>query len=677
MPAQVVSHDEEPAFKKRKVRKGTQSCWECKKRKVRCIWTLPSKTTCDNCTRRKTACISQEHPDEADFHSEKSSLGVEARLSRVEDLLERLINNNNNTSSDNPLNHTPEDDFPDTVQTSIPTPTSIFTPPLPSKHTSLFQTLISAWPTQPDLDLICNLPIGLSTHLHMNLCTPSATLLAQKPQTSSSPVDMLRLPLPDAHPMLFARKLLVLGSLLQGSISASRVPREQRDHFTEIKERAVDTADRVMLRDDELVACVEGVECMMMLAMIQNYDGKLHRAWVSARRAATFVQMLGLHRKTGRIVDPRGVDAQQLCYRIVEMDRYLSITLGLPQSSLESSALGDKEMALCAPVDRMARLQVIVAGRILSKPPSLRDVIELDKLLQESASLMPSQWWLVPDYSAGHSSLLDPTHEVSRTMYQFSFFHLVIRVHLPYMLCSETDGSSKATAVHASREILARYMAFRAWNPGHYYCRGVDFISFFALTVLCLAHIDSRNSKKGPGTTLAHSRPSDRATMERTLQILESMEDDATAEKLSKIMQHVLDVEAASAGGVEYNASTAESEDDGATECDGDFLDGNKDRLQLHIPYFGMINLQRRIVARSTGRTTMGEGHSADGDSAVDQGQQSLEWDNQWSQLGSSADFGELDDWTLQSVNQGLFSSLFSGVDGEDASHSIWPISNI
>ena len=89
---------------------------------------------------------------------------------------------------------------------------------------------------------------------------------------------------------------------------------------------------------------------------------------------------------------------------------------------------------------------------------------------------------------------------------------------------------------------------------------------------------------------------------------------------------------------------------------------------------FGMINLQRKVVARSSCRTTMGEGHSVDEGSAVDQGQQVFEWDDQWSQLCSSADFGELDDWTLQSVNQGLFSSLFSGVDGEDVSLSTWPI---
>jgi hypothetical protein len=630
-------------------------------------------------------CISQEYPDVADSQREKSNEGMEARLSRVEELLERLVEITNISPSEYTPDATQihvENSYPGGSHTpGIPTPTSTSnppTPPLPSKYNNLSHTLLSVWPTKHDLDLICYLPIGLSTHLHMKLCCSSASLMTQCP---NSPVEMLQLPPPSSHPVLFARKLLILGSLLQGAISASQVPVDQRPHFKEIMERVVDTADRVVLRDDELVVSVEGVECIMILAMIQNYAGELHRAWMSTRRAAGVAQMIGLHRatslkKTGslKVLDPAtraGLDPQQLCYRIVEMDRYLSITLGLPQSSLESSALEDKA---CHPLDRMARLQVIVAGRILSKshtPRTQEETEEIYRLLQEAETLMPSQWWLIPNYSTSPAVPPDPIHEVARTMYQISHYHLVIRVHLPYMLSKTTDGHSKATAIHASREILARYIAFRTWNPGHYYCRGLDYLSFIALTVLCLAHIDSRNSTPGSGTSLAHSRPSDRATMERTVQILQNMEDDATAEKLSRIMTHLLDVEAASASGVEYSAESTENEDDGTMECGADFVDSEKDRLQLHIPYFGTINLQRKSIA-GIPPAEQGEGYTAVGDLASYQAQQMFpEWDNQWSLPGSSADIGELDDWTLQSINQGLFSGLFDDVEVQDATRGV------
>lgn len=48
--------------KTRKVRKGTRSCWECKRRKVRCSLSSSSDnaTTCVACRRRRTPCVGQE-----------------------------------------------------------------------------------------------------------------------------------------------------------------------------------------------------------------------------------------------------------------------------------------------------------------------------------------------------------------------------------------------------------------------------------------------------------------------------------------------------------------------------------------------------------------------------------------------------------------------------------------
>lgn len=90
----LSSCEDEPTAKRRKVRRGTQSCWECKRRKVRCIFALPTNATCDNCVRRKAACISQEYSDDPDLHNKKlTDETTENRLSRVEVLLEQLVKN--------------------------------------------------------------------------------------------------------------------------------------------------------------------------------------------------------------------------------------------------------------------------------------------------------------------------------------------------------------------------------------------------------------------------------------------------------------------------------------------------------------------------------------------------------------------------------------------------------
>jgi hypothetical protein len=85
-----ASPDANVPTKRRKVRKGTRNCWECKRRKVSCTFSLPTNSACDNCIRRKATCIGQEYVAEPETPS-NGPAEVETRLGRVESLLERLV----------------------------------------------------------------------------------------------------------------------------------------------------------------------------------------------------------------------------------------------------------------------------------------------------------------------------------------------------------------------------------------------------------------------------------------------------------------------------------------------------------------------------------------------------------------------------------------------------------
>lgn len=80
--------------RKRRLRKGTRSCWECKRRKVRCIPCSEEGDACLGCKRRGAHCVSQdgpvpdEFPRPADKHAEMAE-----RMERVEGLLGRLVQN--------------------------------------------------------------------------------------------------------------------------------------------------------------------------------------------------------------------------------------------------------------------------------------------------------------------------------------------------------------------------------------------------------------------------------------------------------------------------------------------------------------------------------------------------------------------------------------------------------
>lgn len=96
---QVDAHDmSEPARKRRAVRKGTRNCWECKRRKVRCVFATPASAACENCLHRNATCVSQAFEKETENTSTSPIIGLEARLTRVELLLQQVLDHTETTA---------------------------------------------------------------------------------------------------------------------------------------------------------------------------------------------------------------------------------------------------------------------------------------------------------------------------------------------------------------------------------------------------------------------------------------------------------------------------------------------------------------------------------------------------------------------------------------------------
>jgi hypothetical protein len=421
--------------------------------------------------------------------------------------------------------------------------------------------------------------------------------------------------------------------------------------------------------------------------------------------------MLGLHRgskpTSSRFLDQAtkaAFDSDKFCFVIINMDCYLSVTLGLPRSSFETCALTPDALARCQPLERLARMQCIIADRVMRQTDGdtntqVTNVHVVDKLLQDAAAEMTPQWWLTPDFEPSGDDTTNPYKEIGRVNYQFAHYLLTLRLHLPFLLRPRQDTTynhSKLVAAATSRDILSLYITLRKWNAGCYYCRSIDYLVFVATTTLCIAHINARSTTKMVQSssiaekTLLQSRLRDRGLMERTFDILQQMKDDEIATKLVRIMQHLLEVESDASNGVEYSTMATES-DIAATACDGDFVDGTKS-YQLRMPFFGVVDLRRQPVL-VPGQSSTLVAQQDPGDSAfstrVDEPAQSpfVEGNVQWSQSGSllssegpgqhgidtqPSDFLDMpDDWTLQSINDSLFDSLFGGVDDQFAPYGV------
>ena len=91
-PAMIDALDEEQEIsaKRRKVRKGTQSCWECKRRKIKCIFASSEDVTCIGCQRRRAPCVSQEMPEDLS-PAKIGNRHLGERIARVEDFMKDFL----------------------------------------------------------------------------------------------------------------------------------------------------------------------------------------------------------------------------------------------------------------------------------------------------------------------------------------------------------------------------------------------------------------------------------------------------------------------------------------------------------------------------------------------------------------------------------------------------------
>lgn len=433
--------------------------------------------------------------------------------------------------------------------------------------------------------------------------------------------------------------------------------------------RAFGVATRLVTSNDELIDSLEGIECIMIESMYLNNAGNLRRAWLANRRAMVMAQMMGLQGRTKSssmfLEDEtrERIDPDYMWFRIVCTDRYLSLMLGLPQGSPENDFASPHVLENCIPVELMERLQSVAAGLILQRNGTERTDLaathKIDKLLREAAESMPPSWWVGSGLTAMAGSDGESFEALIRFMMQFTHYHLLVQLHLPYMLQPLSNDTSyeysKLTAANASRAIITQYVSFHDSFSAPAYCRGVDFIAFIASTTLCLAHIEARHQVENSLSffqSLQHQRLPDRGLLERLHAIMVRMateNSDVVAGKISGILRPLLEIEDNSFRGSCYQIHASETFGQ-ESQCLGQTSEASHE-LRIQIPHFGTIVIEHRprdhtVLPTDNANAYMVEPVSSRG---ADPGQVAP-----W--LLESIPC--LDDWALQGVDTALFSNL-------------------
>lgn len=615
---------------------------------------------------------------------------VGARLSRVEALVEHLVRrlDDGDASDSSPssqlrptLNMNSFDLEPSessSVKLSgngpLPSP-----PQLSGCNEDILRALRDVWPSRQDLDIILGIHVPTSRLFHGVIFT-SYSAFTNSPLPPAT--DLLQMPASGSHPTMAARRLLLLSTYLQNIPSTHQDLIRLGVEYEQTIHRVFGAATRLVTSHDHLVESVEGVECLMIESMYHNNAGNLRRAWLVLRKAIGIAQLLGLDRRSlqvtqrGRaaikMIDPETtsprLDPGRMWFRLIASDRYLSLMLGLPESGPDEDCfLTAEALEDCTAMEEMERMIVAAGGRILRRnrhhSQSTRydyydDDTETDTILQKAAALMPSKWWLTPSTEDGASGFDEGDVECDeegkelrmtiRLMNQMAFQHLLIRLHLPYLLRRHTTRDnqyeySRTTAVNASRELLTRYVSFRLSSsiqghdpssqtgPPPPYCRGIDFLVFVASVVLCLVSIDARQSYQQDGLSCppfsAHQSLGDSGLMEHTLDIMERMarcNGDTIATRVVDILRPLLAIEADSTKSAEYVLKAKSEDCEQELEYGGCVGDGGD--LHIQIPYLGTIDIDI----------------SSSGEPGVET---------------------HTNDWALQGVDLALFEGLIQGMD--------------
>jgi hypothetical protein len=465
-------------------------------------------------------------------------------------------------------------------------------------HTSVSETLLAALPSQEDVETIASISGNLAMYSYRSLVKPYRQL---EDGGLDEGEQLKERPNPNTHPIIIARKMLLLAIALQcANPEALQNAKRLSEPAGTMARRLVDTATTQFTKNDDVMATAEGMECLVLEGIYQSNDGNLRQAWLAWRRAIGIAQLIGLQRHNSpplnSIESTYKVDPRFFWYRLLYVDRFMSLMLGLPQASLDNSMVSGAAMSNDTPMGQFERRQCVIAGRILERNergPSADDLTltqAIDMDLQKAAASLPSKWWLTPNLATIRDDH-DFFWEMHRLHNQMFHFNLLNLLHLPYMLHSSFGPDqrryeySRITCANAARELLNRYIMFRSHNRVACCCRVVDFFALMASLTLLLTHLDSHRKAKHAVNVnvLAHQRQSDRAMIEQALEnMLEvaKLNADLINEKSANVLRKLLSIEADAAQGLGYKLHNGTGE-----------TGGNTSILRLQVPHIGLVTI--------------------------------------------------------------------------------------
>lgn len=522
----------------KQLRKGTRSCLECRKRKVRCIWPTTAPN-CHACTARNVSCTQQTYDTVPRNATRRKTTTMRQRIAELETTITLIANRLKDR--DLYVDEILEDIDLDAIKAAS---FARGAGKLPLDHTTFSGLNIS-----DDLDAdVEQTPfytffesnfLGIekaksgattpgttfsvrSTYVHerdrllmkrVEKMAPSGELAREIVQESCLTLGLLRsgfaeLPCMFSNsfdqaglqslrpwiidsftlgaPARLCKVLVLLAACIQQLPPSVKGPRPctQGVPLEVLQKQYMDAADAFLAPDDGLVSTLDGIECLMSQVTFYLHAGLPRKAWVRFRRAATFAQLLD---PTSVCSSPRLLG---IWMQLWQSDKTLSLLLGLPYMlTPENVPLDSRNLPpRILYAFELGRIGMRVIDRNLarSRDTDHIDAVALEEELSQCKKLMPSEL----ETMARDSNTPIEARFGANTI-NFWFHSLRNLIHLPVAL--KRDGMapnelSEHAALESSMEMLRIYQILR--NPKSPMLRQCDMLDFQAMTAaLIITHL--------------------------------------------------------------------------------------------------------------------------------------------------------------------------------------------
>ncbi|KUJ11630.1 uncharacterized protein LY89DRAFT_654308 [Mollisia scopiformis] len=486
----------------KRLRLGTRSCAECRRRKVRCIFGT-NKEICNECALHDAECVPQGGKKVTSDRQDNQE--VNQKLANLEEMVRRICNTmdlsmESSNIGSSTISHSTTDPFADApllnlfkdamlIQDLDTLPRSALKTPRDNRFKSCMKTFRLLLPNADDLNTIFT-----TSQLFWKIWQKGQGLVfdpdPQNFDSVRSATSFIHGSMDSDNPARVAKAVLFVAFCIQ------QLPNNVVNNHTFLTADPEARSDSYILLADMLLSIgensmptIDGLECLDILAKLYMNMGKPRESWLSIRRAINLALLLRLHGSNGTTK----ARERNIWSHLWAGDRYLSMVLGLPSATTDSYPGISRPLAGSSIAEGIIYEIAIMAGKVNernqnSATADYETTVQLDQQLRNCLHQIPSDWW---NAQPSASTPIEMVYGLQVLKLQFYMLQKVM--HQPYMLKSFEDSQyepSNSAACDASREMIYAYQTLRNHNQMELIiCDLMDFQVFTAAVVLVIKHL--------------------------------------------------------------------------------------------------------------------------------------------------------------------------------------------